>query len=42
MTTNQAVVILHRKEALSRFDELLERWRRSHGDKFDDLLHGRK
>jgi hypothetical protein len=42
MTTNQAVVIRHRKEALAQFNELLERWRRSPGERFNDMLNGKK
>jgi hypothetical protein len=42
MKTNQAVVIRHRKEALVLFNELLERWRRSPDERFNDMLNGRK
>jgi len=39
MKTNQAVVIRHRKEALAQFNELLERWRRSPNERFNDMLN---
>jgi hypothetical protein len=42
MTTNQAVVIRHSKEALAQFNELLERWRRSPDERFNDMLNGKK
>jgi hypothetical protein len=42
MTTNQTVVIRHRKEALAQFNELLELWRRSPSERFNDMLNGRK
>jgi hypothetical protein len=42
LKTNQAVVIRHRKEALTKFNELLERWRRSPGERFNDMLNGRE
>lgn len=42
MTTNQTVVIRHRKEALAQFNELLERWRLSPSERFNDMLNGRK
>jgi hypothetical protein len=42
MKSNQAVVVRHRKEALAQFNVLLERWRRSSGERFDDMLNGQK
>ena len=40
--TDQVVVIRHQKEALALFEELLKRWRRSPGERSDDLLNGRE
>ena len=42
LKTNQAVVVRHRKEAIAQFNELLKRWRRSPGERFNDMLNGKK
>lgn len=42
LKTNREVDIRPSKQALAQFSELLERWRRSPGERFNEMLNGRK
>ena len=42
LKTNREVVIRHRKEALEDFGLLLERWKRSREERWNDMLNGKK
>ena len=41
VNTRQEAVIRHRKEALLKFEKLLERWRRTPEEKYNDMINGK-